>query len=369
MREIKLIDLKKESAEIMHETLAAISKVIQSADYILGEDLGVFERSFADYVGTKYCIGVSNGTSALFLALKALGVGQGDEVITTAMSFAATTEAIVRTGATPIFIDVDLQTLSIDDQAITSRISPRTKAILPVHLYGTPANLANIRKICDEFGLFLVEDCAQAHGATMNGKKVGSFGDVGCFSFMPAKNIGAYGDAGCITTDNEAVAKRIIKLRNHGRDTKHIHDELGYAERLDNMQAAVLNVKLKYLDKWNRARNHVATKYEIGFRGSNIKSLNVPSNSISSFYVYSVMVENRDSIAQYLAKDGIQTGIYYPIPLHLQPAFSSYGYRPGDLPNAEKAAATVLALPMHPFLTDDEVEFIVNQTLKHANAE
>ena len=365
MKEISLVNLKKEYSFLKHEMQPAVLNVIKSGRFILDKELDEFEKKFADYCGSRRCVGVASGTAALHLALLAAGIKGGDEVITTAMSFNATPEAIVMAGATPIFVDVLPDNLSIDHLKIEKAITKKTKAILPVHLYGTPANMDEIVEISKKYKLKLIEDCAQAHGATYKGKQVGTFGDIGCFSFMPSKNIGCYGDAGCVITNNHEYADKVIKLRNHGRASRYIHGEMGYGERMDNLQAAVLLVKLKHLDQWNKKRNAIAKLYDNGLDGSKIGLLKISPDSYSSYYVYTVLVENRDKLAVLLKGRGIATGVYYPVPLHLQPVFKKLGYKKGDLPIVEKSANQILSLPMNPFLTEPEIKYIINEFNKY----
>lgn len=365
MNQLLLNDLMRESTKIKDKTLPVIQKVLEDADYILGKELKSFEKEFADYCGVKYAAGVANGTAALYLSMLSLGIGRGDEVITTSMSFAATTEAIIYTGAKPVFIDVNPLTLSIDENQIERFITERTKAILPVHLYGIPAELDRIKLLCNKYNLYLIEDCAQAHGALHGGKKVGSFGNLGCFSFMPAKNLGAYGDAGCVVSDDEELINKIFRLRNHGRNLKYIHEELGYAERMDNLQAAVLRVKLPYLEEWNSRRRQIASHYDNSFKEAGINVLEPSQNVLSCCYVYQVLVDDRDSLIKNLNLAGISTGIYYPTPLHLQPAFKFLGYGKGDFKISEQQSKKLIALPMHPFLEDEEVKYIIDNVIKY----
>lgn len=366
MKKIFLTDLQKESKFLKKYTLPEIAKVITRADYILGEDLSVFEKRFAKYCGAKYCVGVANGTSALFLAMLSAGIGPGDEVVTTTISFAATVEAILMTGATPKFVDVNPDNLLLDTNKIESVITKKTKAILPVYLYGFPAEISKIKKLCRRYGLLYLGDCAQAHGAKYQGKIIGSSEDIACFSFMPAKNLGAYGDAGCVVTNSKKIFETVKILRDHGRTEKYVHEVFGYAERMDTLQAAVLNVKIKYLEKWNAARRRVAAQYTQNFKGLTTVSLLKPYRQTDPCYhQFVIRVKNRDSLREKLLVHGVQTGIHYPIPLHLQPAFAELGYVSGDFPVAEHAVLEILSLPMHPFLSDKEVNKIVSLVKKY----
>jgi len=368
MKNYPLVDLRAESSFIKKQTLMAISNVVASGEYILGDELELFEKEFAKYCGSKFAVGVANGTAALFLALTALGIGEGDEVITTAMSFCATAEAIIYTRAKPVFVDIREDNLSIDADKIEQAVTKKTKAILPVHLYGIPADIKKITAICKKYKLFFIEDCAQAHGALYNGKKVGTFGDIGCFSFMPAKNLGAYGDAGCITTDSYSLAEKIKKLRNHGRKDKYRHDILGFSERMDNLQAAVLRVKLKHLDRWNHRRREIAKQYNNVFKKEHINIIKSSSNIKPSYYVYTILIDNRNIIKNQLSKSGISSQMYYPVPLHLQPVFKFLGYKKNSLKVAENLSNRLLSIPMHPFLNSDDVTYISKKVIKTIKA-
>lgn len=366
MNYLGLRDFRREYEFIKNKINPALTDIIKNGHFILGKDLEKFEVDFAEYCGCLHAVGVASGTAALHLALTALGLKKGDEVITTSMSFNATAEAIALTGATPVFIDVNEKNLSIDVQKIEARITKKTRAILPVHLYGIPVEIEKIMRICRKHKLFLVEDCAQAHGSLFQNRHVGSFGDIGCFSFMPSKNLGCFGDAGCIVTNNQTLAEKIKKLRNHGRTTKYIHDELGFAERMDNLQAAVLNIKLKFLDKWNQRRQEIAKTYDTQLDLSKIKRIETTPKSKNSYYVYNILVKNREELSEALREKNIETGIYYPLPLHLQPVFKDLGYKEGDLPIVERLAKKILAIPMHPFLKENEIEYIISQVNKYA---
>jgi len=363
MNNLKLVDLNREFKFIKNEVLPKITYLLSESKFILGKELETFEKEFARYCQAEYCVGVSSGTAALFLGLKACGIGKGDEVITTTMTFTATAEAIIQLGAKPIFVDIEPNTMSIDVSQIEEVISKRTKAIIPVHLYGLPADIEKISKICKKYKLFLIEDASQAHGAKYKHKKTGSLGDVGCFSFMPAKNLGTYGDGGCIVTNHKRIYDKIRLWRNHGRVSKYNHYEIGYSERLDNVLAAVLSIKLKHLDKWNKRRNQIATLYNKLLDKDYITFIDIPKGRESSYYVYTISVKkNRDNIRHQLNKLGIPTGVYYPIPLHLQKAYEKLKYKKGDLPVAEQICSSIFSLPMHPFLKDSEVKKIAKIT-------
>ena len=362
-----LNDLRRESAFIKSKTLPAMKKVVEKCNFILGRELGEFEKKFLKYCGTKYAVGVANGTAALFLALKSLRIGAGDEVITADVSFTATIEAIIHAGSRPVLADVSHNNLLIDADLIEQKITAKTKAILPVHLYGYPADLSKIKKLCDKYNLFLINDCAQAHGSMFEGKPIATFGDVSCFSFMPAKNLGAYGDAGCIVTNNQRIAQKVRMLRDHGRKEKYRHVSVGYAERMDTLQAAVLNQKLSFLDAWNERRRAIARQYDFGFRGNSRIHIYQPlDNSTPAYHLYVIGIRNRDYLKMMLSKHNIDTGIHYPIPLHLQPAFKYLGYERGDFPIAELHSKKILSIPMHPFLRNSEVKKIITLINKYA---
>lgn len=360
MNKIDLRNLTREYSSIKNELEKEILSVSRSANYILGEKLEKFEQNFAKFCGVKYAIGVGSGTAALQLSLNALNIGKGDEVITTSMSFCATAEAIALVGAIPVFVDVNEDTLSINPEKIKSAITSKTKAIIPVHLYGVPADLHQLIKICKQNKLYMIEDCAQAHGCFYENKHVGTFGEFGCFSFMSAKNLGGMGDSGCIITNNKKYAEKIKKLRNHGRNTKYRHIVLGSSERMDTIQAAILNIKLKYLIGWNKKRKNLAKIYNQMLDRNKITTL--PNSVINNcvYYVYPIFIKNRNRLKKMLEKNNIATGLYYPIPLHLQPVFNYLGYKKGSFPIAEKMAKRVLAIPMNSFLSKVEVSKIIN---------
>jgi dTDP-4-amino-4,6-dideoxygalactose transaminase len=361
---IPLVDLKAQYKTIEGEVDEAIKRVLSRADFIQGEDVALFEQEFAAYCGGNEAIGVSSGTEALHLALLACGVGHGDEVITTTFSFIATAEAITHCGAVPVFIDVDAKTLNMESGHIEHAITPRTKAIIPVHLYGRPANMTRIMSVARTHQLKVIEDCAQAHGAKYNGRPVGTIGDVGCFSFYPAKNLGAYGDAGMVVTNNALIGRRLRLLRDHGRREKYEHLTVGFNGRMDTLQAAILRVKLRKLNQWNRRRRAIANMYRERLRH---QSLVLPTEDHIAEQVYHLFVvrsQTRNSLQQALVAQNIATGVHYPIPLHLQPAYHRLGYTVGHFPNSEKAAGEVLSLPIYPELTDEQVEQVISAVEK-----
>ncbi|WP_249152982.1 DegT/DnrJ/EryC1/StrS aminotransferase family protein [Bradyrhizobium sp. AUGA SZCCT0240] len=355
---IPFVDLKAQYETLKDEVADAIRGVLDSAQFIGGEAVASFERDFASYCQVSYARGVASGTDALHLALRAFGVGHGDEVITTAHTFIATAAAIVATGARPVFVDIDPDTHTIDPRMIERVLTGRTKAIVAVHLFGQPADMGPIKDLARRRGLFVIEDAAQAHGAEYQGVRTGALGDVACFSFYPGKNLGAYGDGGAVTTNNAAIAERIERLRDHGRTTHYHHAEVGFNSRLDALQAAVLQVKLRRLDEWNANRRRVAEWYTAEFAQSGIKTPFVRKGSTHVYHLYVITTNERDAMRIKLEESGVATGIHYPLPLHLQPAFAYLGYRPGDLPCCEAMAARSLSLPIFPELPRDQVRRI-----------
>jgi dTDP-4-amino-4,6-dideoxygalactose transaminase len=365
---IPFVDLKVQYNSIKDEIDEAVQRVLDTTSFIMGKDLIKFEEEFALFCDVKHAIGVANGSDALILALKACGIGEGDEVITVPHTFIATTEAISNVGGKVVFVDIDPKTYTIDVPKIEEKITEKTKAIIPVHLYGQPADMDPIMELAKKYNLKVIEDAAQAHGAEYKGKKVGSIGDVGCFSFYPGKNLGAYGDAGIVVTNNERMAEKVRLLRNHGRITKKYEHEIeGYSSRLDNLQAAILRVKLRHLNKWNDSRRNNANRYNELL--SNIGGTITPYEADYAKHVYHLYVirtEERDKLREELKSKGIATGIHYPIPLHLQPAYNYLGYREGDFPVTEECSQKILSLPMFAELTDEQIEEIV-KIIKNIN--
>lgn len=352
MNSIPLVDLKAQYAAIKPQIQAAIGEVLDSAQFINGPAVADFERQFAEFCGVGYAVGVGNGTDALTLVLKALGVGDGDEVITAANTFIATAEAIVAVGATPVFVDVDPLHFNMTPEGFSAAITPRTKAVIPVHLYGQTAPIAEIVDMAKRRSIKIVEDAAQAHGAEYNGRRAGSWGDAATFSFYPAKNLGSYGDAGAIVTNSEEVATRARMLRDHGRTDKYLHEYIGVNSRLDTLQAAILGVKLAYMDEWNEARRAVAAKYDAAL--SEFAWMTLPSEIAGGrhiYHLYVIQCARREELRRYLSDNGIGVGIHYPVPLHLQPAFRALGYGAGDFPVAERLADSILSIPMYPEIT------------------
>ncbi|WP_128970898.1 DegT/DnrJ/EryC1/StrS family aminotransferase [Bradyrhizobium tropiciagri] len=355
---IPFVDLKAQYATLKDEVAEAIRGVLESTQFVGGEAVASFERDFAAYCQVPYARGVANGTDAIHLALRALGVGHGDEVVTTAHTFIATAAAIVAAGAQPVFVDIDPDTHTIDPRMIERALTSRTKAIVAVHLFGQPADMGPIKDIARRRGLFVIEDAAQAHGAEYQGIRTGALGDVACFSFYPGKNLGAYGDGGAVTTNSAAIAERIERLRDHGRTTHYSHAEVGFNSRLDALQAAVLQVKLRRLDEWNDRRRRAAEWYSAELTHSGIKTPFVRMGSTHVYHLYVIITNERDVIRSRLDEVGVASGIHYPLPLHLQPAFAYLGYKRGDLPCCEEMAAQSLSLPMFPELTRDQVRGI-----------
>ena len=353
---IPLVDLQAQYRGIKDEIDQAIQRVVSSTRFILGAEVESFESEFAAYCGTEYAVGVSSGTAALQLALEACEVGPGDEVITTPFTFIATVAAISHVGARPVFVDIDETTYNVDPNRIEAAITHKTKAILPVHLYGQPTAMDPILDVAQEHGLKVIEDAAQAHGATYDGRRVGSLGDVACFSFYPAKNLGAYGDAGAVTSNDPVIADRVRVLSNHGRSQWYEHISIGYTYRLDALQAAILRVKLAYLDDWNEARRRIADRYGEALSGTELVMPQEASRCRSVYHVYVVRSQQRDRLVGYLREKGIGVAVHYPIPVHLQPAYSHCNWREGDFPVAERCAKEVLSLPIYAELTAGQVE-------------
>ncbi len=356
--EIPLVDLKAQYASIKPEVDAAIKRVVDNTSFILGKEVTEFEQAFARYVGAKGAVGVASGTSALQLSLLACGVGPGDEVITTAHTFIATSEAISQTGARPVFVDIDPQTYNLDPSRVEAAITPRTKAILPVHLYGQPADLGALMEIAERHHLYLIEDAAQAHGAEYKGQRCGSIGHLACFSFYPGKNLGAYGDAGGVTGNDEALLTRVRKLRDHGRLTKYEHDEIGFGERIDALHAAILSAKLPHLEAWTEARRSHARFYNELLAGSDLV-MPIESPEVRHVYhLYVIRTQRRGAVLDHLKQKGIGAGIHYPVPLHRQPAYLKQGYGDISLPITEQVAQEIVSLPMYPELTAEQLTYV-----------
>lgn len=353
---IPLVDLRRQYEGIKGEISEAMAGVIENSAFILGEELELFEAEFASFCGARYAIGVSSGTAALHLALLAAGIGEGDEVITVPYTFTATTEAISYVGAQPVFVDIDPQDYNMDVSRIEEKITGKVKAILPVHIYGHPVDMEPVLDIADKYGLKVIEDAAQAHGAEYRGKRVGSLGAVGCFSFYPGKNLGAYGDGGMLVTNDEAIAGKVRLLRNHGRQGKYEHLVRGYNYRLDALQAAILRVKLKRLSSWNENRRQHAELYNELLAGTKAITPLEREDVKHVYHLYVIRVKNRDGLQKRLQSRGIAAGTHYPRPLHLQKAYEYLGYGRGDFPVSEKCSQEVISLPMFPELIREEVK-------------
>jgi dTDP-4-amino-4,6-dideoxygalactose transaminase len=351
---VPMVDLKKQFQETKDEIFHVLIEILESSQYILGAKVSEFEKKVAVYHGVREAIGVASGTDALHLAIDALGIGEGDEVITTPFTFFATVEAILYTGATPVFVDIEPDTLNIDVSQIEANITGKTKALLPVHLFGHPADMRTILNIAKKHRLKMIEDCAQSFGAEANGKKVGSIGDAGCFSFYPSKNLGGYGDGGMIILNSTRVADTIRELRNHGSRGSYRHKRVGFNSRLDEIQAGILLVKLIRIDEYNRKRRQNASFYN-NLLSDKVKCPVEKKGAYHVYHQYTIMSHKRDEIQQKLKENGISSVIYYPVPLHLQKALKFLGYQKGDFPVTEKAAKEVLSLPMYPELEESAI--------------
>jgi len=352
---IPYLDLKAQYRSIKPEIDAALERVLDSCQFVLGPEVAAFEQDFARCCGTSECIALNSGTSALHLALLAAGVGPGDEVVTVPFTFVASVAAVEYAGAKPVLVDIDPRSFTMDPAAIESAITSRTKAILPVHLYGQPADMDPIMEVARRHGLVVIEDAAQAHGAKYKGKPVGSIGDLACFSFYPGKNLGAYGEGGAVTTNNVDFVRTIRMLRDWGQDRKYHHLLRGFNYRMEGFQGSVLGVKLRHLEAWTEARRRIAEQYNQLLANCDVETPEEMPWAHHVYHVYTLRIEDRDGMQSALAEQGIQTGIHYPIPAHLQPAYADLNYRTGSFPHAEAAAKQVLSLPLYPELSDQAV--------------
>ncbi|HEX9919728.1 MAG TPA: DegT/DnrJ/EryC1/StrS family aminotransferase [Pyrinomonadaceae bacterium] len=371
---VPFVDLQAQYRAIKREVDEAIGRVVESAAFILGREVEAFEAAFAEYLGAKFCVGVNSGTAAIQLAVTACGAGAGDEVIVPANTFFATAEAVSTAGATPVFVDADPVSYTIDVNKIEAAINARTRAIIPVHLYGQAADLDAVFEIAARHNLSVIEDAAQAHGSLYKGRRVGALGRANCFSFYPGKNLGAYGEGGAVVTNDAEVARRVRLLRDHGSEHKYRHDIIGYNFRLEGIQGAVLNVKLKHLDGWNDLRRAHAERYRelLSGAGGEGAALTLPQEMPYArhiYHLYVVQAEERDALQKHLTASGVQTGIHYPVPVHLQPAYASLGHRAGDFPVAERQAARVLSLPMFPELTAEQIERVAEAVRAFAGSQ
>jgi dTDP-4-amino-4,6-dideoxygalactose transaminase len=355
---IPFLDLRAQYETIKDDVHQAINRVLESGQFILGDEVAAFESEFAAHVGAAHGVAVNSGTSALHLALLAAGVGPGDEVITVPFTFVATVAAIRYTGAHPVFVDIDPQSFTLDTAQLEAAITPRTKAILPVHLYGQPADMDPILAIAGRHGLKVIEDAAQAHGAEYKGRRVGSIGALGCFSFYPGKNLGAYGEGGMVVTNDAAYADVLRILRDGGQSRKYHHVRVGYNYRLEGLQGAILRVKLRHLEDWTERRRTRAAEYDKFLEGSVIVRPREMTYARHVYHIYAVRSHDRDELQRRLQSFGVQTGIHYPIPVHLQEGYHDLGYIAGQFPQAERAAHEVLSLPMYPELSNNKIEFV-----------
>jgi len=352
---VPMLDLSTQFAELEAEWMAAIRETGSRGSFILGPNVAAFEEEAARYLGAAHAIGVANGTDALLLCLRALGIGPGDEVVTTPFTFFATAEVITLAGATPVFVDIDPSSFNMDPQQAAARIGPRTRALLPVHIFGHPVDMAALQELAERHDLKLIEDCAQAFGAEHDGRRVGAIGDCAGFSFYPTKVLGGYGDGGMVTTGDAGLAQRIRQLRNHGATAPFMHDSIGYNSRLDEIQAALLRIKLRGMETILRERERVAAGYDQGLAGLDLVTPSRPGNGRHAFNLYTLRSPRRDRIRDALVAAGIGHSQCYPLPLHLQEVYKDLGYRPGDLPVAERLAGETLSLPIFPEMTDTQV--------------
>ena len=356
---VPYLDLPAQMRAIRKEVDAAIARTLENCSFCLGPDVARFEEDFAKYIGAKYCIGFNSGTSALHVAMLLLNAGAGDEIITTPFTFVATSWAISYVGAKPVYVDIDEATFNLDPKLVEKAITPRTKAIMPVHLCGHPADLDSLLSICRKHKLPLVEDAAQAHGAEYRGKIVGTFGEMSCCSFYPGKNLGAYGEGGGLATNNSDYAVRAKALRDHGSTKRYYHDEIGYNYRMEGIQGAVLGVKMKYLEKWTQERRRVAHRYEQLLVDTPLQLPREADYAESAWHLYVVRHPRRDDLKKHLEANGVGCGLHYPVPLHLQKCYAHLGYKEGDFPVAEKAARECLSLPIYPEMTEEQIQRVV----------
>ena len=366
---IPLLDLKAEYAGLRDEILQAVDRVCQSSAFVEGSEVAAFEKEYADFCGTRHCVALSSGTAALHLGLLALGVQSGCEVITTPNTFLATAEAITYCGATPELVDIDPATANIDPKLIERAITPRTKAIIPVHLYGRPADMDSIREISARHNLKILEDAAQAHAARYRSQRVGSIGNAAAFSFYPSKNLGAYGEGGALTTNDEAIAKYARAARSHGQSARYDHEFVGFNYRMQGMQGAILRIKLRHLHAWTEMRRETAARYHQLLAGARLTMPKDDPRDVCVYHQFVVYVQNRGAVIAKLAERGIETTVHYPRPVHLQPAYSSLGEPAGTFPHAERACERVLSLPNFPGMTAGQIEYVANAVNEIAGKE
>ena len=375
--EIPLLDLQSQYQSMKREIDAAIKEVVDSQYFVLSKEVSSLEEEVASYTGVKYGAGVNSGTDALIIALRAAGIGMGDEVITSPFTFFATSEAVSLLGAKPVFVDIDPETYNIDPEKIEEYLESKVKshpelfasrnfgagmskvkAIIPVHIYGQCADMDRIMELAKKYDLKVIEDCAQSIGATYKGKKAGSFGDAGCFSFFPSKNLGGFGDGGMVVSNDKEIIEHSRSLRVHGSTKQYIHDEVAYNSRLDSLQAAILRVKLRKLDGWLEGRRNIAEKYNKAFSGVDIKVPSVGEGNVHTYHQYTIAVEDRDNLLKHLNDSGIAARVYYPVPLHVQPCYKELGYAKGSLPVAEEMSEKVISLPVYPELIEEKINYI-----------
>ena len=364
--QVPFLNLAAQYQALKHELLPAVEQVLARGHYILGPNVADFEREFASYCGTRFAVGVNSGSDALILALRALDIGPGDEVITTPFTYIAPAEAIHAVGAKIVFADIDAQSFNINTDEVARRITPRTKAIIPVQLFGLLNDPQPLLQLAEKGNIHVVEDCAQSVGSSRRGRKAGSFGRLGCFSFYPTKNLGAAGDGGAIITDDEALARKLQMLRVHGIERRYFHDLHGQNSRLDEIQAAILRIKLQRIDAWNNRRREIARRYNAGFEGLPLKRPS-PIDDSHVFHVYAVLSDRRDDLQTHLSARGVPTIIYYPHPLHLQKVYADQGWSAGDFPVAEEISKKILPLPMYPELTDEQVNYVISAVREFFN--
>jgi dTDP-4-amino-4,6-dideoxygalactose transaminase len=361
---VPFVDLKAHHRPIEADLTEAFARVLRNTSFVQGPEVKAFEEAFASYLGVAHCVAVNSGTSALHLALLALGIGPGDEVITVAHTFIATSEAISAVGARPVFVDVDPVTYTMDPVQAEKAITPRTRALLPVHLYGNPVDMDALLAIARRHNLALVEDACQAHGAQYKGRMAGSLGTAGCFSFYPSKNLGSCGEGGAMVTNDDKLAQKVRMLREHGSVVKYEHAFPGYNFRMEGIQGAVLAAKLKHLDGWNDQRRALAKRYQDRLAGQTVILPKETANARHVYHLYVIQAEDREALRQQLGQRGIETGLHYPIPLHLQEAYASLGYRPGDLPVTERLTQHILSLPMYPEMSLEAVDYVASAILE-----
>lgn len=359
MEKINCLDLKGQHAQVKNEIFAAFERVYENTAFSGGPFVEEFEKSFSKYIGAQYSVGVANGTIALHLAMLVLGIGPGDEVIVPANTFIATAWGVSHAGATPVFVDCDPDTWTIDPSKIEKAITSKTKAVIGVHLYGQPFDMDAVKAICDKAGIFMVEDAAQAQGARYKGKTVGTTGELACYSFYPGKNLGACGEAGGITTNNEQYYKHLLSLRNHGSTVRYYHDEIGYNYRMGGLEGASLNVKLKYLEQWNNRRREIAAAYHRKITSKLVKMQKQPEGFDPIYHLFVVTTDRKEEFVKHLAENGINAAYHYPVPCHLQKAYAGLGYKAGDFPHSEYLAQHCVTLPMYAELTDEQVDTVI----------